>query len=302
MIRFGLGIILLVISFLHTDFVWGRPLSVVTTTTDIAAIAEAVGGKRVKVRSIAKGAQDPHYVAAKPSYMRLLNRADLLLYVGLQLEVGWLNLLVQGARNPSLVSLSLSQGISVLEIPHGEVSRAQGDIHPEGNPHYWLDPRNGFVMARRIAAQLKALAPDDGSYFEQRLTLFEKELKHRIQKWEQQMTPYRGQEVVAYHKQWEYLANWLGLSIMGYVEDKPGIPPAPKHVARLTLSIRERKVKALLVSGFINLRIPQSVAQKAGTTMVILPASVGADNTVKSYFDLFDTIIERITQALQEDG
>ncbi len=278
----------------------GKTLSVVATTTDLAAIAEALGGKRVKVRSVAKGAQDPHYVAAKPSYMRLLNRADLLLYVGLQLEIGWLSLLVEGARNPGLVSLDLSREISVLEVPGGEVTRAQGDIHPEGNPHYWLDPRNGFVMARRIALQFKALAPDDGPYFEQRLNLFEKKLRDRIQKWEQQMTPYRGQEIVAYHKQWEYLANWLGLSIIGYVEDKPGIPPAPKHVVRLTRSIRERKVKALLVSSFINPRIPQSVAHKAGTTMVILPASVGGDKGVKTYSDLFESIVGSLLSVLKQ--
>ncbi len=278
---------------------WGRPLSVVTTTTDLAAIAEALGGGRVKVRSIAKGAQDPHYVAAKPSYMRLLNRADLLLYVGLQLEIGWLSLLVEGARNPGLVSLTLSKGISVLEVPEGEVTRAQGDIHPEGNPHYWLDPRNGFVMAKRISQQFKALAPDDGPYFEQRLNRFEEQLRGGIRKWKQQMLPYRGQEIVAYHKQWEYLANWLGLSIMGYVEDKPGIPPAPKHVARLTRTIRGRKVKALLVSSFINPRIPQSVANKAGTKMVVLPASVKGEKGVKTYNDLFDSIVGRLVPALK---
>ncbi len=278
---------------------WGKPLSVVTTTTDLAAIAEALGGEKVKIRSIAKGAQDPHYVAAKPSYMRLLNRADLLLYVGLQLEIGWLSLLVEGARNPGLVSLNLSKGISVLEVPEGEVTRAQGDIHPEGNPHYWLDPRNGFVMARRISQQFKALAPDDGPYFEQRLNLFEEKLRDRIQKWEQQMAPYRGQEIVAYHKQWEYLAHWLGLPIMGYVEDKPGIPPAPKHVARLTRTIRASKIKALLVSSFINPRIPQTVAHKAGTTMVILPASVGGVKGVKTYSDLFDSIVGKLVPALK---
>ena len=278
---------------------WGKPLSVVTTTTDLAAIAEDLGGEKVKVRSIAKGAQDPHYVAAKPSYMRLLNRADVLLYVGLQLEIGWLSLLVEGARNPGLVSLNLSQGISVLEVPEGEVTRAQGDIHPEGNPHYWLDPRNGFVIARRISQQFKALAPDDGPYFEQRLNRFEEQLRGDIRKWKQQIMPYRGQEIVAYHKQWEYLADWLGLSIMGYVEDKPGIPPAPKHVARLTRTIRGRKVKALLVSSFINPRIPQSVAHKAGTTMVILPASVGGVKGVKTYSDLFDSIVSKLLLVLK---
>ncbi len=295
----GVWILLVVLLSFPPAPLWGKPLSVVTTTTDLAAIAEALGGKRVKVRSIAKGAQDPHYVAAKPSYMRLLNRADLLLYVGLQIEIGWLPLLVEGARNPGLLSLNLSRGISVLEVPKGEVTRAQGDIHPEGNPHYWLDPRNGFVIARRISLQLKALAPDDGPYFEQRLRLFEEKLRGSIQRWEQQMTPYRGQEIVAYHKQWEYLARWLGLSIIGYVEDKPGIPPAPKHVASLARTIRARKIKALLVSSFINPSIPQSMAVKAGTKMVVLPASVKGEKGVKTYNDLFDSIVGRLVVVLK---
>jgi len=297
--RMSIWIVLIVFSSFPAAPLWGKPLSVITTTTDLAAIAEALGGERVRVRSIAKGAQDPHYVAAKPSYMRLLNRADLLLYVGLQIEIGWLPLLVEGARNPSLVSLNLSQGISVLEVPKGEVTRAQGDIHPEGNPHYWLDPRNGLVVARQISLQLKALAPDDGPYFAQRLSLFEEKLRGGIQQWEQQMMPYRGQAVVAYHKQWEYLARWLGLPIIGYVEDKPGIPPAPKHVASLTRIIRARKFKALLVSSFINPRIPQSMAVKAGTTMVVLPASVKGEKGVETYHGLFKSIVGRLVGVLK---
>jgi ABC-type Zn uptake system ZnuABC Zn-binding protein ZnuA len=231
--------------------------------------------------------------------MRLLNRADFLLYVGLQLEIGWLPLLVQGARNPSLVSLNLSQGISVLEVPRGEVTRAEGDIHPEGNPHYWLDPRNGLLTARQITARFKALAPNDGPYFAQKLNLFEEKLRGGIQRWEKQMMPHRGQEVVAYHKQWEYLANWLGLSIVGYVEDKPGIPPAPKHVTSLTQTIRARKIKALLVASFINPRIPRTMADNAGTTMLILPASVGGEKGVKTYIDLFDSIVGKLVPALK---
>ena len=295
----SIWIVLIVFSSFPPAPLWGRPLSVVTTTTDLAAIAEALGGERIKVRSIAKGAQDPHYIAAKPSYMRLLNRADLLLYVGLQIEIGWLRLLVQGARNPGLVALNLSQGISVLEVPRGEITRALGDIHPEGNPHYWLDPRNGLIIARRIAGQLKALAPGDRAYFAERLRLFEIDLNGKIQRWEGQMKPYRGKKVVAYHKQWEYLARWLGLSIIGYVENKPGIPPAPKHVAGLIRRMREEKVKALMVASFINPTIPKSVAKKGGAKMVMLPASVGGEEGIKSYDGLFESIIGKVVNSLR---
>jgi zinc/manganese transport system substrate-binding protein len=294
------GVIVSVLVLLYVPAsLMGKSLSVVTTTTDLAAIARAVGGKRVRVKSIAKGSQDPHYVAAKPSYMRLLNRADLLLYVGLELEAGWLPLLVQGARNPGLVSVNLSQGISVLEVPRGEISRAQGDIHPDGNPHYWLAPGNGLIVARRIAGQLKALAPGDSAYFEDRLRVFEKDVGSGIQEWERRLMPYRGQEVVAYHKQWEYLARWLGLVILGYVEDKPGIPPAPRHVSALIRTMNGRKVKTLLVASFINPTIPRSVAGKAGAKMVMLPASVGAERGGNSYRELFEVIVGRLEGVLK---
>jgi zinc/manganese transport system substrate-binding protein len=276
-----------------------EPISVVTTTADLAALAKAVGGEGVSVESISKGFQDPHYVEAKPSYMRTLNRARLLLSVGLQLEIGWLPLLIQGARNPSLIQVDLSSGITVLERPTGPISRAQGDIHPEGNPHYWLDPRNGSVLARKIVQELKALAPSDGTSFEENLKRFENDLNNRRQKWEQKMAPFRGTEVVAYHKQWEYLAHWLGLNIIDYVEDKPGIPPAPQHMANLIRIMQQKKIKALLVGNFTSPTIPQSVAEKAGAKIVILPASVGGEKGVDSYADLFETITAKLAESLR---
>ena len=276
-----------------------EPLSVVTTTTDLAAIIKAVGGERVKVESIAKGFQDPHYVEAKPSFMRLVNQARLLFHVGLQLEIGWLPLLVQGARNPSLVQVDLSQGISVLERPTGPISRAQGDVHPEGNPHYWLEPRNGILMARRVTQELKALAPGDGTYFEQNLKLFESDLARRRQKWEERMAPFRGTEVVAYHKELEYLAKWIGISIIDYVEDKPGIPPSPRHLESLIQNMRQHKVKTLLVSNFTSPSIPQAVADKGGARMVVLPVSVGGEKGIESYGDLFDAIIGRLAEGFK---
>jgi zinc/manganese transport system substrate-binding protein len=276
-----------------------EPVAVVTTIPDIAAIVKAIGGERVNVESIAKGSQDPHFVEAKPSYMRVMNRAHIIFYVGLQLEIGWLPLLVQGARNPKLVQVDLSQGIPVLERPTGPISRAQGDVHPEGNPHYWLDPRNGLIMARRVAQELKGVAPGDAAVFEQNLKNFEDDLSRQRQKWEDRMAPFRGAEVVAYHKEWEYLAHWLGLSIIGYVEDKPGIPPAPQQLANIVRTMHQRKVKALLVANFTNPTIPQSVAEKGGAKIVILPASVGGEKGIDSYGDLFDSIIGKLAAALK---
>jgi len=274
-------------------------LSVVTTTPDLAAIARAIGGDGVKVESIAKGFQDPHYVEAKPSFMRLVNQARLLVYAGLQLEIGWLPLLVQGARNPGLVQVDASQGVPVLERPTGPISRAQGDVHPEGNPHYWLDPRNGAVIGRTIAQQFKALAPADTARFDQNLKLFEDDLSRRRQTWEARMAQFRGREIVAYHKQWEYLVRWLGLTIVGYVEDKPGIPPAPQSLAAFMRTMQEKKINTLVVANFTNPTIPQSVADKVGAKLVVLPASVGGEKGIDTYGDLFDAIVARLAEGLK---
>ena len=292
-------IVLILLFFASAQANAAEPVPVVTSIPDVAAIVKAIGGERATVESIAKGSQDPHYVEAKPSYMRVMNRARALFYTGLQLEIGWLPLLVQGARNRSLVQVDLSEGISVLERPTGPISRAQGDIHPEGNPHYWLDPRNGISMARRIAQELKGIAPGDAALFDQNLKNFETDLDRRRQKWEERMAPFRGAEIVAYHKEWEYLAKWLGLSIIGYVEDKPGIPPAPQQVANIVRTMQQRKVKALLVANFTNPAIPQSVAEKGGAKLVILPASVGGEKGIDSCGDLFDSIVGKLAEALR---
>lgn len=276
-----------------------EPISVVATTADIAAIVKAVGGDRVAVDSIAKGYQDPHFVEAKPSYVRIVNRARMLFNVGLELEVGWLPLLIQGSRNPSLVVVDLSPGISVLEKPSGPISRAQGDVHPLGNPHYWLDPRNGVIMARRVAQELKAVAPGETATFEQNLKSFENDLSARRKRWEEQIAPLRGTEIVTYHKEWEYLMRWLGLSIIGYVEDKPGIPPSPRHLEELVQTMQQRKVKALIASNYTNPNVPRSIAEKTGTKLLVLPTSVGGEETIRSYGELFDAIVGKLVNALK---
>jgi ABC-type Zn uptake system ZnuABC Zn-binding protein ZnuA len=276
-----------------------QPVPVVTTTTDIAAIVKAIGGDHVAVESIAKGYQDPHFVEAKPSFVRVVNRARMLFNVGLELEVGWLPLLIQGARNPSLMVVDLSQGVSVLEKPSGPVSRAQGDVHPLGNPHYWLDPRNGVIMARRIAQQLKTIEPGDSAYFDQNFTAFESDLTNRRKRWEEQMAPFRGAELVTYHKEWEYLVKWLSLNVLGYVEDKPGIPPTPRHLEELVQTMQQRKVKALLASNYTNPNVPKSIADKTSAKLVMLASSVGGEESIRNYGDLFEAIVGKLAGALK---
>lgn len=276
-----------------------EPVSIVTTTADIAAIVKAIGGDRVAVESIAKGYQDPHFVEAKPSFVRVVNRARMLFNVGLELEVGWLPLLIQGARNPSMTVVDLSSGIAVLEKPSGPVSRAQGDVHPLGNPHYWLDPRNGVIMARRVTQELKTVAAADAATFDQNLKSFEMDTTARRKRWEEQMAPFRGAELVSYHKEWEYLVNWLGLNVVGYVEDKPGIPATPRHLEELVQTMQQKKVKALLASNYTNPNVPKSVAEKTGAKLVILASSVGGEESIRTYGDLFESIVGKLTGALK---
>src|SRR5215467_10964812 len=181
-----------------------KKLNVITATTDMAALAQEVGGDRISVESIAKGYQDPHFVEAKPSFLLKLRQADLLITVGLQLEIGWLPPLITQSGNPRIQVgangyLDASQFAEILEIPTGQVTRAMGDVHPLGNPHYWLDPDNGRRVARGIAGKLGELDPPDASYFQERFQDFDKRLTAAEQKWDGEMAPFKGSKVVTYH-------------------------------------------------------------------------------------------------------
>jgi ABC-type Zn uptake system ZnuABC Zn-binding protein ZnuA len=274
-------------------------LRVITTVPDIASIVRSIGGNLVTVESIARGYQDPHYVEAKPSYVVKVSRADILFYIGMQLEIGWLPLLLQGSRNPDLVTVALENGIQVLQEPEGEVSRRFGDIHPDGNPHYWLDPNNGLVMARQVAATLSDhLAPGDRTTVAANLSAFEAELRDRISEWELKLTPWRGLRLVAYHQQFEYLAAWAGWETVNYIEEKPGVPPSPRHVAGLERMMKEEGITTLIASSFIDPRIPQRVAGRTGATLVVLPASVEGEETITDYFALFDHLLKVVQEQV----
>ncbi len=236
--------------------------------------------------------------------MRTLNRADLLVFNGLELEVGWLPLLIEGARNPDVVPgarghLNASEGIDVLEVPQGEVDRSFGDIHPRGNPHYVLDPRNGILVAGTLARALSALDPDNARVYERNRDAFAGRLRERIAHWEERAAPLRGLEVVAYHKQWEYFAHWLGFAVLDYVEVKPGIPPSPRHISDLVRRMRQREVPLLLSADFIDPKAPRRVARRAGAAFLSLPVSVGGNDDVPTYTALIDHLVTRIRQAVE---
>jgi ABC-type Zn uptake system ZnuABC Zn-binding protein ZnuA len=279
-------------------------LNVVTATTDLAALAQEVGGDRIDVESIARGYQDPHFVEAKPSFLLKLRRADLLVVIGLQLEIGWLPPLITQSGNPKIqVSapgyLDASQFAEILEIPTTQVTRAMGDVHPLGNPHYWLDPQNGLRIARGIQEKLAELRPGDAAYFEQRFQAFSQRLQQAEQRWDEQMKALRGRKVVTYHRSWPNFAKRFGLDVVGYVEPRPGIPPSPGHTVELIQMMRREKVKAILVEPYFDLKTPDAVARETGAKVVVLMPSVGGEKEITDYFKLFDYDIALLTKAFQ---
>ena len=281
-----------------------RPLSVVTTTEDLAAIAREVGGDRVAVTAICRGYQDPHFVDAKPSYMVLLKKADLFVQVGRDLEVGWAPGLLNGARNPKILPgapgfVDASSQVQVMEIP-SSVSRAQGDVHPYGNPHYWLDPINGIGIARAIRDGLMRISPADAALFGQRCADFEKRLGEATARWKTQgqAMGFGGIKIVTYHRSWSYFARAFGFEVVNFIEPRPGIPPSPNHVADLVTQMKQGGVKLLVMEDFFDPRLPQKISKDTGVPLVVLPTSVGAEDGIKTYLDLFDRQLAKIGRAL----
>jgi zinc/manganese transport system substrate-binding protein len=279
-------------------------LKIVTATMDMAALAEEVGGDRVEVESIARGYQDPHFVEAKPSFLLKLRKADLLIAVGLQLEIGWLPPLITQCGNPRIQLgapgyLDASQFAEILEIPTGQITRAMGDVHPLGNPHYWLDPENGRRVARGIQGKLSELRPGDAAYFEQRFQSFGQRLSAAEKVWDAEMQPFHGRKIVTYHRSWPNFAKRFDLAVVGYIEPRPGIPPTPSHTIELIAFMRRENVKVIVVEPYFDLKTPKSIGSQTGAKVLVLLPSVGGEKEVTDYFKLFDYDIALLTKAFQ---
>jgi zinc/manganese transport system substrate-binding protein len=277
-------------------------VQIMTATSDLAALAQEVGGDKVEAESIARGYQDPHFVDAKPSFLLKLKRADLLIVVGLELEIGWLPPLITQSTNPKIQVggpgyFDASRFAKILEIPTGQVTRAEGDVHPLGNPHYWLDPENGLRIAKGIADKLSEMHPGDAAYFSQRYSDFEKRLKEADQKWLAQMAPYSGRKIVTYHRSWPNFAEHFQLNVVGYVEPRPGIPPSPQHTVELIQQMKRDNIRIIVVEPYFDLKTPNAIARETGGQVLVLPPSVGGEKEIKDYFSLFDYDIAKLKQA-----
>lgn len=283
---------------------YAKKLNVVTSTTDMAALAQEVGGDNVSVEAIARGYQDPHFVEAKPSFLLRLRQADLLIVVGLQLEIGWLPPLITQSGNPKVQAgaagyLDASQFAEILDVPTGPVTRAMGDVHPLGNPHYWLDPNNGRRIAKGIANKFAEMDPPNASYFQQRFQDFDKRLSAAEQKWDAAMKPFKGRKVVTYHNSLPNFAHHFGLNVIGYVEPRPGIPPTPSHTIELIGQMKRENCKIIMVEPYFDRKTPDSIARETGGVVVEYLPSVGGEKDVTDYFKLFDYDIGLLTKAFQ---
>ena len=279
-----------------------EPLRVVTTIETLGDLARRVGGEKVSVESLSHGYQDPHFVEAKPNLMVVLNRADLLIRVGLELEIGWLPPLVVGSRNERIQvgqpgDLDASTLIDVQDVPQVKVSRAMGDIHPLGNPHYWIPPVNAVRIAKGLTERLKQLRPAEAAYFDAQFQKLLGELKARAPAWEAKARGLAGLKVVTYHRSWVYVNTWLKLEELGSVENKPGVPPSPDHLAQLIVMMRAQGAKAVMVEDFYNRSIAEEVGEKSGAKVLSMPSDVGARPEIKTYFDLVDAVLARLESA-----
>ena len=279
-------------------------LKIVTATTDLKSLTEEVGGDRVSVDSIAKGYQDPHFVEAKPSFLLKLHQADLLISVGLQLEIGWLPPLMTQSGNPKIQVgapgyLDASQFAEILEIPTTLVTRAMGDVHPLGNPHYWLDPENGRRIAEGIAKKLAEMRPGDAAYFDQRFRDFSRRLTDAEKGWDEKMKPYRGRRIITYHRSWPNFVKRYGLEVEGYIEPIPGIPPTPKHTLEVIDLMKREGLKVICVEPYFDLKTPDSIGRATGAQVVVLLPSVGGEKQVADYFKLFDYDIDLLVKAFK---
>jgi zinc/manganese transport system substrate-binding protein len=282
-------------------------LKVVATTQDLEALVKEVGGDKVETESLAKGYQDPHFVEAKPSFILRLNRADLLVAVGRELEIGWLPPLVNQARNAKIQPgadgyLDASLTAKILDLPTGQITRAMGDVHPQGNPHYWLDPENGRRIAKAIQAKLSQLDGANAALYAQREADFERRLGEAEQRWKAAMAPYNGLKVVTYHRSWPNFADEFGLDVVGYVEPKPGIPPSPAHSLELIQAMKKDNIKIIIVEPYFDPKTPNGIAAQTGAKVVTLAPSVGGEKEVTDYFKLFDYDINALVAAIKAAG
>jgi len=278
-------------------------LHAVATTPEYGAIVAAIGGDKVVVATLAKPTEDPHFVDAKPSHIVTLNRADLLIEGGADLEAGWLPPLLDGARNPRIAvgapgHIRASEGIQLLDVP-AVLDRSQGDVHAAGNPHFMMDPVNAGIVAGHITKVLCAMDMPSCPAYKSNLQEFTAKLDGKIKEWEAALTPFKGTPIVTYHPTWKYFAARFGLVSDLYLEPKPGIPPSPPHLADVMRNMNEGKIRVVLVEPFQSRKTAEAVADRTGATVVdVCQFPGGLPGTASDYIALIDADVKAIIAGL----
>jgi zinc/manganese transport system substrate-binding protein len=279
-------------------------LKVVTTTEGLAALAKEVGGDRVQVDHLSRGIQDPHFVDANPMLAVKLRNADLLVDVGLDLEIGWLPPLVNQSRNGAIQPggarrFTAAAAVQVLDVPTGPVSRAQGDLHPGGNPHFLTDPRRALQVAEALAARLSSLDGGNAAYYGQRLQDLQKRIHAAEARWQQELGPVRAHKIFTRHRTMTYFFDWSGIVSAGELEPRPGVPPPPSHLADLVVVAQREGVKAISVENYYDTKSAEVVSRHSGAKIVLIPGDVGGEPGLDTYEKYIDTVVGRITGALR---
>jgi len=280
-----------------------KKLNVVATTPDFAAVAREIGGDAVEVTALAKPTEDPHFVDPKPSLLVTLNRADVLIEGGAELELGWLPPLLDNARNERIAAGSpgrvvASQGIRMLEVPT-TFDRSKGDIHALGNPHFMIDPLNAKVIAANMADHFAQVDPGAAPLFRANLERFNATIDRKLAEWQKQLEPYRGSALVTYHKDFVYFAERFNLEIVETLEPKPGIAPSPAHLVQVISTMQARKARVILVQPYQNRKTAETVARQTNAVVLDMPQQPGAIKTITTYVELMDYLVQTLAAGLE---
>ncbi len=286
-----------------TGAAFAGKLKVVATTPDLAAIAREIGGDAVQVTALGKPTEDQHYVDAKPSHIVTLNRADVLIEGGAELELGWLPPLLESARNAKIGAgapgrIVASRGVRMLEIP-ATFDRSRGDVHALGNPHFLIDPLNVKIIAGQIASQFAQVDPGSASLYRANLARFNARLDAKLADWRRQLGPFKGAKIVTYHKDFSYLAQRFDLQVVETLEPKPGIAPSPAHLARVIGAMKAANARVILVQPYQNRRTAETVARQTGAVVLDVPQQPGARRNTTTYFDMMDYMVGTLAAALR---
>ncbi len=280
-------------------------LNVVATTAEYGSIAREIGGNHVTVSVLGKPTEDPHFVDAKPSFMLKLNRADVLIEGGAELETGWLPPLLDGSRNRKLDvgqpgRIRCAEGVQLLEVPT-TLDRSQGDIHAAGNPHFMTDPMNGRIAAREICDAFCLIDASSADTYRANLAKFTQRLDGKLVEWQKRMEPFRGKRIVTYHNSWVYFGERFGLKPDLFLEPKPGIPPTPANLAHVKAVMKAEHIGVIIVDPYLSRKTAETVAQDTGATVVdVAQFPGGIKGTEGGYIELIDTLVNSIARALEQ--